>query len=170
MTISEQTQTSHMEEDGLTYCTVHPTVATNLHCNRCGRPMCTKCAVRTPVGYRCRDCVRQQQNTFFNAQMLDYVIAAAVTLLLGFMAAGFLSMIRWFFIAFFIGPAAGGAIGQVIMRLTNKRRGRYTGLVVGVCMVLSALPFILVNPLGVGIYLVMATSTAVAQFGLRLSV
>src|SRR5690606_10430831 len=41
------------------YCTVHPTRATLLRCNRCGRPMCTDCAVQHPVGLRCRECVNQ---------------------------------------------------------------------------------------------------------------
>jgi hypothetical protein len=157
------------EDDGKMYCAVHPNVETNLRCNRCGRPMCTKCAVQTPVGYRCKQCVRQQQDTFFNAQTLDYMIAGGVSLVISFLAAFFLSRIGWFFIAFFISPAAGGLIGTVVLRLTGKRRGRYTGLVVSVCVVLGALPFLLVNPLAIGIYLFMATGTAAAQFGLRLT-
>ena len=36
-------------------------------------------------------------------------------------------------------------------------------------MVLGALPFLLLNPLSIGIYLFMATGAAVAQFGLRLT-
>ena len=47
--------------DGLTYCEVHPDRETSLRCNKCGRLMCTECAVLTPVGYRCRECVRGQQ-------------------------------------------------------------------------------------------------------------
>jgi hypothetical protein len=151
------------------YCTVHPTVETNIRCNRCGRPMCSKCAVQTPVGYRCKQCVRQQQDKFFNAQVIDYIITTVVSLVIGFGAAFVMSLIGCFFVAFFIGPAVGGLIGQIIFRLTRKRRGRYTGMLVGTCIVVSALPFLLFNPLGIGIYLFMATSTAVAQFGLRLS-
>ncbi|HYN88142.1 MAG TPA: tetratricopeptide repeat protein, partial [Ardenticatenaceae bacterium] len=39
------------------HCSVHPDRETMLRCNRCGRPMCPECAVRTPVGLRCRECV-----------------------------------------------------------------------------------------------------------------
>lgn len=169
MTVSERIDDTDTSEEEVVYCTVHPNTATSLRCNRCGRPMCTRCAVKTPVGYRCRECVREQQDKFFNAQMLDYLIAAGVTLVMSFFAAGILARIGWFFIAFFLAPAAGGLIGRAVMTLTRKRRGRYTGAVVGTCVVLGALPFLLFNPLSVGIYLFMATGTAVAQFGLRLT-
>src|SRR3990172_3665897 len=101
-------------DESTVYCTVHPTIATHLHCNRCGRPMCTRCAVLTPVGYRCKQCVRQQQNTYFNAQTIDYILTAGATLVIGFGAAFVMSLIGWFIIAFFVGPAVGGAIGRVI--------------------------------------------------------
>jgi hypothetical protein len=171
MTIPEKVDTTSEQDrdDGVMVCTVHPNIETSLRCNKCGRPMCTKCAVQTPVGYRCRECVRKQQNVFFDAQMIDYLIAAGVSLALSFMAAMFLSRIGWFFLAFILAPAAGALIGTVVLRLTGKRRGRYTGAVVGTCVVLGALPFLLVNPLTIGIYLFMATGAAAAQFGLRLT-
>src|SRR5215216_981534 len=37
-------------------CADHPDVETRLRCSRCGRPICPRCAVRTPVGMRCPDC------------------------------------------------------------------------------------------------------------------
>src|SRR5436190_16953198 len=82
------------------YCTVHPTVETSLRCNKCGRPMCVKCSVRTPVGYRCRECVKGQQAVFYNANALDPVIQAAVSVILSGIAAviiGFISGIAGFF-------------------------------------------------------------------------
>jgi len=150
------------------YCTVHPNVETTLRCNRCGRPMCTRCAVKTPVGYRCKECVRAQQDKFFDAQVLDYLIAAGVSLVISFVMAFFLVRIAFFLLAFFLAPAAGGVIGTVVWRLTGRRRGRYTAIVVGAGVVAGALPFVLLNPISIGIYLFMATSAAVAQFRLRL--
>ena len=61
-----------------TFCAVHPDRETGLRCNRCGRLMCAECAVLTPVGYRCRECVRQQEDKFFNATQSDYVIITAI--------------------------------------------------------------------------------------------
>ncbi len=168
MTVPERLDDTDTQEE-LVYCTVHPTIATSLRCNRCGRPMCTRCAVKMPVGYRCRECVREQQDKFFDAQMRDYLIAGVVALVMSFVAAAILARIGWFIIVFFLAPAAGGLIGRAVFRLTGRRRGRYTGAVVGTCVVLGALPFLLLNPLSIGIYLFMATGAAVAQFGLRLT-
>jgi hypothetical protein len=166
MTIPEVVDTT--DEQDVLVCTVHPNIETNLRCNRCGRPMCTRCAVKTPVGYRCRECVREQQDKFFTAQVIDYMIAAAISLVISFFAAAILARIGFFILAFFISPAVGGVIGRAVMSATRKRRGRYTTIVVGTCVVLGALPFLLVNPFSIGIFLFMATGTAVAQFGIRL--
>lgn len=156
-----------VETEGVLYCTVHPSVETSLRCNRCGRPMCAKCAVLTPVGYRCRECVREQQNTYFNAQMLDYVIAGVVALVISFFAVAIIARLP-FFLAFFASPAVGGVIGTAAWRLTGKRRGRYTAAVVGAAVVAGAVPWLLANLFAVGIYLFMATGAAVARFQLRL--
>lgn len=37
-------------------CTYHPNVLTRLRCSKCGTPICPRCAVETPVGFRCPDC------------------------------------------------------------------------------------------------------------------
>ena len=168
MSTAAQAEPQQTGPEAKLYCTVHPDVETTLRCNRCGRPMCTRCAVRTPVGYRCKECVRAQQDRFFDAQMQDYLVAGAVSLALSFFAAGVVARLGWFFFAFFLAPAAGGAIGTVVWRLTGKRRGRYTALVVGGAVVLGALPFLLSNLFAIGVYLVLATSAAAARFQLRL--
>lgn len=155
-------------DENTLYCTVHPHVETTLRCNRCGRPMCTKCAVQTPVGYRCKQCVRQQQDTFFNAQMLDYLAAGGISLALSFIGAAIIARLGWFLLAFILSPAAGGIIGSVVWSVTRKRRGRHTAAVVGAAMVLGALPLLLSNPLAVGIFMFLATGTAVARFRLQL--
>jgi hypothetical protein len=41
---------------GPTQCAYHPNTETRLRCSRCGKPICPRCAVRTPVGLRCPDC------------------------------------------------------------------------------------------------------------------
>jgi hypothetical protein len=138
-----------------------------LRCNRCGRPMCSKCAVKTPVGYRCKQCVREQQDVFFNAQMIDYFVAAGISLVISFFAAAIAARLFLLF-AIFVGPVAGGVIGTVVWRATGKRRGRYTSIFVGAAVVAGALPFVLLNPLSIVIYLFLATGAAVARFRLAL--
>ncbi len=62
------------------YCVNHPDRETYLRCNRCDRPICSECAVLTPTGYRCKDCVRGQQRIFETAQSVDYFLAAGIAL------------------------------------------------------------------------------------------
>jgi hypothetical protein len=38
------------------HCSYHPNVLTRLRCSKCGKPICPRCAVETPVGFRCPDC------------------------------------------------------------------------------------------------------------------
>ena len=118
------------------FCFYHPSVATELRCNKCGRYICPKDAVRTPVGYRCKGCVKEQQDIFFTATPLDYGIAAAVSLALSLVAAFILPAIGFF--AIFAAPVAGGIIAEAVFRATGKRRGRYIWIVVIACMIITA--------------------------------
>ena len=86
-------------------CANHPQVATSLRCNKCGKPICARCAMRTPVGYRCKDCVRGQQQIFETAFWYDYVLAAVIAAPLAAIA-GVLVMSLGFFV-FFLAPVAG---------------------------------------------------------------
>ncbi|MBK8050505.1 MAG: hypothetical protein IPK16_27420, partial [Anaerolineales bacterium] len=67
-----------------TYCATHATVETQLRCNRCARLICLKCAVLTPVGYRCKECVRTQQAVFFTAGVRDEAMVFAVSFAMTF--------------------------------------------------------------------------------------
>ncbi|MFL7810696.1 MAG: hypothetical protein AB8I80_18800, partial [Anaerolineae bacterium] len=148
---------------------------TALRCNRCGAPVCTSCVVRTPVGFRCAECVKAQQATFFNAQWYDYPIAGIVALLLSIPAAAIASVAGWFF-AIIVSPVAGGLIGGIVHWAIGRRRGRWTWLVVAVGMVLGALAAMGVTALlrspslvSLGIYVFMATgaATSVLRLGKR---
>jgi hypothetical protein len=119
----------HTPEAGkeVTYCTVHPTRETGLRCNKCGRYMCTDCAVLTPVGYRCRECVRQHEDKFYTSSQIDYGIVAAVCVVLSGIAGYIISAIGLFIILMiFIGLPVGGAIGEAALRAIQRRRGRHS--------------------------------------------
>jgi membrane associated rhomboid family serine protease len=47
------------------YCYRHPQVETSLRCNRCNKPICLKCAQRTPVGFRCVECVLEIEDKYY---------------------------------------------------------------------------------------------------------
>jgi hypothetical protein len=127
--------------DSPLFCTVHPERETALRCNKCGRPMCVQCAVKTPVGYRCRECVREQQDIYFNAGSLDYVIGGAVAAVCS-LGANSLGQALPLFLMFFLAVAVGGFIPQVVTPLVKRRRGRYMHLAVAAGAALGALPVV----------------------------
>jgi MFS family permease len=136
-----------MSDDQVTYCTYHPNVETRLRCSKCGNPICPRCAVQTPVGFRCPDCVRVQQAVFYTATPLDYVIATVVGLVISTIAAFIMGRLG-IFLAIILGPVAGGAIAEVVRWAIRRRRGRWMWLVVSGCIVAGALvatfyPFLL---------------------------
>lgn len=146
------------------YCANHPDVETLLRCNKCNKPICAKCAVQTPVGFRCVDCVRLQQNVYYTATSRDNVIgflvafgvavvATPIVTFLFRMFPGFLG----FLIAFFTGAAAGSAMAGMVRQAVGKRRGRnlrwwvlagtIMGIVVGAGIAIalfSITPFVLI--------------------------
>ena len=167
-----EAQTSNQSTGQLTtesFCVNHPQTATSLRCNRCGNPICVKCAVRTPVGYRCKSCVKGQQAAFYTAVPSDYVIAAIITLPLAAIGQ-FIGPMLWFF-ALFAGPIAGGVIADLVWRATGKRRGQYTWLVVAVALIVGAAPAVawtvftsgLFALLWHGVYLFLAVGAAIAR-------
>ena len=130
------------------YCYVHPTRETALRCNNCNRPICAACAVRTPIGYRCRECVKGQQKAFDTSEWYDYItgfIVAAILSTLGSFLVTFIGgigFLGWFLIAAGA-PTAGVAIAESVRLVTGKRRSRPLFITVAVGVVLGALPVIL---------------------------
>lgn len=108
------------------YCYNHPQRETVLRCNRCERPICTSCAVLTPIGYRCKDCVRGQQKVFETVQWWDYPLAVLTAGFLGFLGS-FISNLIGFFILF-IAPVAGMIIAEAVRLVIHRRRGKWMPL------------------------------------------
>jgi hypothetical protein len=144
------------EAQDIVYCTVHPTIETTLRCNKCGRPMCSKCAVRTPVGYRCKECVRGQQAVFYTANSLDPLIQFIVSVPLSAVAAALAGAVGGFFLWFIAIPASsfvGFFIADLAHRVVGKRRSRYSWLSVAAGIVVGALVVALIPALLYGLML-----------------
>ncbi len=128
-----------VDEQGNTYCQVHTDRETGLRCNNCTRLMCAKCAVHTPVGYRCEQCVRQLEDRFFNADQMYYIRLGVITALLSMVGAYIANFVGFFLFVFFIAAAAGGIISEVATRYTKGQRGRYAGEVAAGGVVIGVL-------------------------------
>ena len=130
------------------YCYVHPNRETTLRCNNCNRPICAQCAVRTPTGYRCRECVKGQQKVFNTSEWYDYLSGFIVAALLSAVAAflvtliGGIGFLGWFLIAAGA-PTAGVFIAEGVRMVTRKRRSRPLFITVAAGVILGALPIIL---------------------------
>lgn len=123
--------------DGTLRCAYHPDRETTLRCNRCEKPICTKCAVLTPVGYRCKECVRGQQSVFETARPVDFVIAAVVSAVGTGIAVGLLNMIGFW--GFFVAPIVGGGLAEIVRVAVRRRRGRRLPLTAVIGGVIGAL-------------------------------
>ncbi len=174
---------------GEMHCTWHPDRVTLLRCSRCGRPMCTSCAVRHPVGMRCKECVRELRSPVYVVAPARAVaaglvagalsaVAAAVLLLVG----GQLGFFGWL-IAFLVGTAIGAGIADAASAVAGGKRGRsvqvavVAGMVAGVVLLavafaslrggplqgrLLAAGYVAARPI-VLIYLFVAASSAAAR-------
>jgi hypothetical protein len=164
-------------DPGLLYCYRHPDVQTGLRCNRCNKPICPKCARRTPVGFRCPDCIREQEEKFYSGGNLDYGIAVVIALPLSLIAAGLFTFILGGFgffiilISLFVAPAVAGFIAEAVRWGVGRRRSRYLAHVVAACLILGTVPFLLIilfagnfySLLGPGIFVFLGTATVLAR-------
>ncbi len=151
-------------------CYRHPERETFLRCNRCEKLICSECAVLTPTGYRCKECVRGQQKVFNTAKVQDYIFGVLVAVILGYIG-GIISRSIGFFIIF-LAPVVGVVIAEAVRKIIKKRRATSLfraisgGAIVGA--ILSALPLLIgllygnFNLFGIiwtSVYIVMMTSS-----------
>ena len=166
-----------------TYCYIHPDRETSLRCKRCERYICTSCAVSTPTGYICKECMRERQKTFDTAVWYDFalgfVVAAVLSGISSFLVSliGSIGFLGWF-IVLAGSSAAGAIIAEAVRAVIKKRRSRPLFITVAAGVVVGALPMILfqlfgMNMFGVlfqGIYLFIVVPLVYARLsGIQLS-
>ncbi len=138
------------DTDAPMYCANHPNVETYLRCGRCDKPICARCRVHTPVGYRCFDCANLQSlptyaistDYYLKAAAAGFVIAAAAGTLMGLFPA----FEFWAALLMGIGVPEGVAIAA------NQKRGQGLQMVAIAAIafgfilsrvVMQALPFLI---------------------------
>ncbi len=148
-----------MSQDSLQpmFCYNHPQRETLLRCNRCERPMCTACAVRTPTGYRCKECVKGQQKIFDTAQWWDYPLAILVGGGLSYLGSLLVSFTGFFTI--FLAPFAGMIIAEAVRRVLQKRRSRRLPIITAGAVLLGAL----IRPLIMLFWIILYTTSGASE-------
>lgn len=119
-------------------CANHPGRETSLRCGRCGKPICVKCIIQTPVGARCRECAQVRALPVYQADAPTVARAAIVGLLvatLGFVLL--FSSFRGF--SLWLSPLVGIAVGEAISLSTNRKRAVALQSTAAVAVVVGAL-------------------------------
>jgi len=123
------------------YCANHPQIETSLRCNRCEKPICIKCAVLTPTGYRCKECVQGQQKLFDTALWYDYILASIIGAALSYVGSRIIPVMSYFTIL--LAPVAGVIIAELIRTVTKRRRSKKLFFVSAAAAALGSIPVIL---------------------------
>lgn len=103
------------------YCANHPGVQTYLRCGKCEKPICAKCRVSTPVGFRCYQCANLQvlptyavSSDIYFKGIIGGLLAATVTGVLMGILPGF---------EFWFALAMGIAVPEAVAFAANQKRG-----------------------------------------------
>ena len=158
-----------------------------LRCNRCGKPITPETAVLTPTGYRCQDCIRQQQKVFDTTKGLDVVIGFLISSIISFAGSWFVPRLGFFTIL--IAPGIGALIYKAVRLAIKKRRSKALNSAILAGALIGSLPLLVPQMLNViampteilsvianltpliwrVVYTVMVATTAYAQTkGIRL--
>jgi hypothetical protein len=106
-------------------CATHPTVETELACGKCGKPICPRCLVHTPVGARCRECANLRKLPQYNispaffarAILAAGLVGGATGVVWGMLAPiGLLGLIA--------GVGVGYCVGEAVSIATNRKVGQ----------------------------------------------
>lgn len=144
-----QTQSNSTDDEVLT-CYKHPDRETYLRCNQCDRPICTSCAVRTPTGYRCKECVRGQEKKFDNAHISDYVIASLISAAIAFFGSYVARFLGFF--TLLLAPLASMLISEAVLKLTRGRNSNGLSQVVLISAILGSLPLVILDLYSLYVY------------------
>jgi len=122
-------------------CAAHPDIETNLRCGKCGKPICPRCMVQTPVGARCRDCAKLYKLPTYRISSVFYLRAAGTALgtaIVAGLAWGFISnYLPFIFLNLLLAAGLGYAIGEVTGLAVNRKRGIWLAIIGGMAVALS---------------------------------
>lgn len=157
-------------------CARHPKVETGLACGRCGTPICPHCAVAGAVGMLCPNCASNKTAHIYQVKPQRFALAIVAGLIAGTLVGYLLQYLSGIFLYFllFVGPMIGGAVGEIILRATDRKRGLKIEIVAGASVVMGAILsllisgewlFLLASPYSLILYVIAVGLTAAAAVG-----
>jgi len=148
-------------------CDTHHNVDTNLRCGKCGKPICPKCLVQTPVGARCPDCAKLHRLPTYRVSAQYYLRAAGAGLGMavgcGLVWGLIEGLVPFFSLNLLLAPGVGYAIGEVVSLSVNRKRGPGLAVVAGIALVISYLVSI-ISPWGFAFRLLDLLALALGIF------
>lgn len=106
-------------------CAYHPDVETEMSCAECGKPICPKEMVSTPVGYKCPDCARPARSQYVIVKPGQLVRAVSVGIGAGVLGGVVLAFVR--FGGFWLGILWGSLVAEAVRRASGGHRGATVG-------------------------------------------
>lgn len=129
------------------YCATHRNVETGLSCGRCGKFICPRCMIQTPVGSRCNDCARVRKSPVFDVSATQYLLASIAAVGFGGILGVVGSILRlefghFPFVTGILAAGVGYLLGEAVSRVTNRKRGLGLSIIaasgVGVAFAIAA--------------------------------
>ena len=120
-------------------CSFHPGVETGVRCTECGRYICPKDMVDTPVGYKCPICAKpaaSQYRVVKPGQLLRAILAGAAVGIAGGLV---LAVVR--LLGIFGGLLWGVATAEAARRASGGHREWAVGIVAVVAIVFAGFAF-----------------------------
>jgi hypothetical protein len=109
------------DDDGRMFCYRHPDRETWVRCGRCDQPICTKCAMQGPVGFRCKECGKLKHDPMTSFTPTQLLLGGLMAIAGGAVVAFIGEQLGFFTII--IGFFGGGLIADIVMRFTGYKRG-----------------------------------------------
>jgi len=122
-------------------CAAHPDVETSLRCGKCGKPICPRCMVQTPVGARCRDCARLYKLPTYRISAVYYLraigTALGIAIITGLIWGVINNYVSFFYLNLLLAAGVGYAIGEVTGLSVNRKRSPWLAAVGGIAVAVS---------------------------------
>jgi hypothetical protein len=115
-------------DDDQLFCYRHPDRETRISCGRCERPICTRCAMQGPVGFRCKTCGTLANDPLSTIRPAQGLLGLAIAFGLGLVTAYIAGRIGFFSII--VSFIAGGFVAEAVTRVIGWKRGTTILLIV----------------------------------------